>query len=279
MIVSPRPLAIMMSLLSLILAGCMLMPGKFVSELDLGRDGRFSFTYAGEIHMLALSKLAQMGKKESTGEMVEEPCTTEEGKTRPCTSSEIADQRERWQEGQRATEASRRKETEQMKAFLGGIDPADPKAAEELAARLRRQAGWKRVDYRGDGLFDIDFAISGRLDHDFAFPTIERMAMINPFIQIALRNDGTVRIDAPGYGPAHGAQPWQNMMQAAALASEERNAPRFPLIDGRFTLRTDGTILANNTEDGPQAATTGQVLTWTISPRSQAAPMALVQMH
>jgi hypothetical protein len=68
-----------------------------------------------------------------------------------------------------------------MKAMLGGLDPSDPKAAEELAARLRRQAGFKSVVYKGNGLYEVDFAVSGQLSHDFAFPTIEKMPQITPF--------------------------------------------------------------------------------------------------
>jgi hypothetical protein len=76
------------------------------------------------------------------------------------------------------------------KLMLGGMGPSSPHAAEEFAQRLRRQAGWKRVDYKGDGLFEVDFAIEGRLDHDFTFPTIERFPMANQFVQVALRSDG-----------------------------------------------------------------------------------------
>lgn len=46
------------TLATLLLAGCLLLPGKFTSGIDLRKDGSFSFTYKGEIHVLALSKLA-----------------------------------------------------------------------------------------------------------------------------------------------------------------------------------------------------------------------------
>ncbi|HMO71129.1 MAG TPA: hypothetical protein PKC84_05710, partial [Paracoccaceae bacterium] len=68
------------------------------------------------------------------------------------------------------------------------------------------------------------------------------------------------------------------MQMAAMGASEGRDAPRLPQIEGTFTLRTDGAVMANNTEEGPQPDAAGQVLSWTVSPRSAAAPMALVRL-
>lgn len=40
---------------AMIVTGCMLVPGKFASELELHRDGRFTYRYDGEIYLLALS--------------------------------------------------------------------------------------------------------------------------------------------------------------------------------------------------------------------------------
>ena len=48
--------------LSLLLAACLLSPGRFASTLDIRQDGHFTFTYKGEIYMLALSKMSEMGK-------------------------------------------------------------------------------------------------------------------------------------------------------------------------------------------------------------------------
>jgi len=267
-------------LLGLVLSACVLMPGKFTSALDIRKDGRFTYSYSGEMHLLALSKLAEMDAK--SGDKFEQiPCYADDsGEERECTRSEIADQKEQW-EKDRAGRAERKKhEAEQAKAFLGGIDPSDPKAAAEFASRLQRQAGWRKVVYKGDGLFDVDFAISGRLDHDFTFPTIERFPMANAFVQISLRQDGTVRIDAPGFGPAASASPFSGMMQMAAMAGDSNgeDAPKIPVVDGKFTITTDGAILANNTDEGPQADPTGQRLDWKVSAQSHAAPTALVRL-
>ncbi len=269
----------LLACLSLMLAACLLSPGKFTSQLDLKRDGTFSFNYAGEIHLLALSKLADMGRNAGSDTFTPEPCTIEgSDAVRTCTQREIADQKSAWTASRSGSADKRRRDADSLKAMLGGLDPSDPRAAEDLAVRLRRQAGWRRVDYKGDGLFDVDFAISGRLDHDFTFPTIERFPMANAFVQIAVRNDGTVRVDAPGYAPAMSGEPWRSMMAGAAVAEGGKDAPKFPVIDGRFTLTTDGTVLANNTEEGPQNDAAGQHLDWAITVRSPAPPMALVRL-
>jgi hypothetical protein len=272
---SPRAGSALLALLTLLLAACLLAPGKFTSSLDIRKDGRFSFAYTGEIHMLALSKLATEGD-EARKTFAPEPCRRDASmEERPCTTAEIAEQRQTWQEERASAADKRRRDAESMKAILGGIDPSNPRAAEELAQRLRRQAGWKRVTYKGDGLFDVDFAITGRLDHDFTFPTIERFPMANAFVQVGLRNDGTVRVDAPGFAPASGGEPYRAMMQG--MATKQGEAP-FPQVDGHFTLRTDGAILANNTDEGPQPDPAGQKLDWAVNVRTPAAPTALIRL-
>ncbi len=258
--------------LGLLVSACLLTPGKFDSALDIRKDGAFRFTYTGEMYMLPFSKLAEGNKPFKTT-----PCyASGSGAERPCSESEITKQKEDWERRNKRN----KKEAESAKIFLGGIDPTDPQAAAELAERLRNQEGWNKVVYKGDGLFDVEFAITGQLTHDFGFPTIERFPMAGAFVQLAVHQDGTVRIDAPGYGPTTGAAPFGNFMQAAAMAAEEEGkAPNIPEMDGTFTIRTDGEILANNTETGPQTATMGRSLTWKVNSRSAAAPTALIRLR
>jgi hypothetical protein len=269
-----------LALLALLLSACLLAPGRFASTLDLRRDGSFAFTYRGEIHMLALSKLAgELGAEDGkfTPDKCLKPGSTDE---RPCTAKEIATQKQSWEADRARSADKRRQDAEGMKAMLGGIDPSSPRAAEELAQRLRRQAGWKRVDYKGDGLFDVDFAISGRLDHDFVFPTIERFPAATAFVQLARRADGTVRIDAPGFAPATSGDPFRGFVQGiGGLTPGAESRLPLPMLDGRFTLRTDGTILANNTDEGPQPDAAGQRLEWAVNPRTASAPTALVRLE
>jgi hypothetical protein len=264
--------------LCLTLAGCLLSPGRFTSQLDVRQDGRFSFVYSGEIYLLGLSKLAEMGSNKPQAFTPEcfHPGTMVK---RPCTAAEATEQRSRRQEGQGDAPDKQERDAEAMKAMLGGIDPSSPKAAEELAARLRRQEGWRRVDYKGDGLFDVDFAISGTLDRDFAFPSIERFPMANAFVSINRHKDGTLRIDAPGFATAAGNESLRSLMLLGAAGKEGGSAPVLPVTEGTFTLTTDTAILANNTDEGPQAGTAGQRLVWQVNARASAAPTALLRLE
>jgi len=273
---------------SLMLSGCIVSPGKFTSTLDLRRDGAFTFTYEGQIYLLALSRLAEMANNAdaSGGEFVEQPCYDEEEEfeERPCTAEEVAEQRRAWEGEAAAKKAKSERETEAMRAMLGGIDPADPEAAEELAERLRRQKGWQRVDYRGDGLFEVSFAISSQMSHDFAFPTFERFPMSNAFVVANPRIGNTVRIDAPGFATQGNGNPMQGMltgmagMFSALDTTDEPNEMPMPEMEGTFRIVTDGRILANNTDEGPQPDPAGQALEWKINKRTQSAPMALIQL-
>lgn len=272
--------------LALFLSACMLSAGRFVSSLDIRRSGEFTFTYKGEIYMLALSRLAEMGSA-AKGEKPFDPlpCYGDEASERKCSAEEIAEQKKTWAEDNKAARDKAKRDAEAAKMLLGGIDPADPRAAEELAQRIRRQAGFRSVTYAGDGLFNVDFSITGTLDHDFQFPTFERFSMANTFVQIARRADGSVRIDTPGFSPGAGGSPFSQFMQmGAAMGAKEGSGgkdrmPNIPVIDGQFTITTDGTILANNTENGPVANPGGQTLSWTVNPRSTAAPMALIDLR
>lgn len=273
--------------LVILLSGCLLSPGKFISALDVRKDGSFTYSYAGEIHMLALSKLAQ-SRGGGSADFAAQPCLAASSSGQlVCTDAEIDRQKREWAEEQRRAADRRKREGESMKAMLGGIDMSDPRAAEELAARLRRQAGWRRVDYKGDGLFDVDFTLTGTLDHDFSFPSIERLPMANAFLTIARRKDGSLRVDAPGFGNNAAGGPLQAIFQSMGMAStaaksaatgQPANVPGLPLPDGRFTITTDAAIIANNTDEGPQPDARGQRLDWTITLRSAASPMALLRL-
>ncbi|WP_297320539.1 hypothetical protein [Novosphingobium sp.] len=266
-------------LLSMALAACLVLPGKFTSTLDLRKDGRFSFTYSGEIFLLGLSKLAQMDSA-ANDKFEPSACNNEDDDMteRECTKDELAQQQSEWEESHKAAVEKKKKEAEEMRAMLGGIDPSDPKAAEELAARLRRQAGFNRVDYKGDGLYDVDFAVSGHLDYDFTFPTMERVQMTLPFVVLNRRNDATVRFDAPAFTAANNGG--MNAMGAGMAAGDPgmQDIPNMPQLDGHLVLTTDGQILANNTDEGPQKDPAGQKLEWHVTPRSGAAPTALIKL-
>ncbi|MFM5954861.1 MAG: hypothetical protein ACKOPE_11255 [Novosphingobium sp.] len=273
--------------LSLLLAACLISPGKFDSTLDLRKDGRFTYAYKGEIFVLGLSELMKLGDK-APGPFTPSPCYADEAmdKERPCTKDELAEQKASWEADQKAAAEKSKKDQDMAKAMLGGLDPTDPKAAEELAVRLRRQAGWNSVTYKGNGIYDVDFRVTGRLDHDFAFPTVEKMPQVVPFFVLNRRADGSVRLDSPAMAEANNSSsPFGSLAQmiaaekgAKADGEDAKDMPGVPQLDGHFVLTTDGGILANNTDEGPKADPAGKRLEWSINPREKAGPMALVQL-
>lgn len=292
-----RPIAVALTAAAalLVLAGCMVLPGKFVSDLALRRDGTFTFHYKGEIVLAALAPGAKPGMGGDTGMPAEkfeaQPCTdpaTDE--THDCSATELADQRAKWNDAQREQREAKAQEKEQgrkmAQSMMGGIDPEDPKAAEAFAAQLSRQQGWTSVISKGQGKFLVDYSASGRLDHDFTFPTIERMPMVMPFVSVIRRSDGSVRVDAPAFSTSAANPMIPGLASMGSMASGGKSGGTGkanagpPVADGTFTVRTDGQILANNTDEGPQAepATAGSRLDWKVDARTAAAPTALIKL-
>jgi hypothetical protein len=280
---------------ALALSGCFMSPGKFTSELALTGPDSFTFSYEGEIFFLGLSKLALMGAASEEAFAPSECYDQETFESRECTAEEVAAQKAEWDAGAAERAAKAKKDAEMMKTIMGGIDPTDPKATEEMVRLLERQKGWNRVVHKGDGLFEVSYSVTGTLGHDFMFPTIEGFPATNPFVQMILRDGGQVRINAPAFVFQNGDNPLGAMMGGmgslaglAAMGAAEQGAeggmtqdqiPGVPMLDGTFIIRTAPgmRILANNTDEGPSATTNGgEELRWTISPRTTQAPTALI---
>lgn len=278
---------------ALVLSGCFMTPGKFTSELAITGPDTFTFSYEGEIFFLGLSKLAQM----DAGKEVFTPSDCYDDETfepRDCSEAEIASQRADWEAGAAERAEQAKKQAQQMAALMGGIDPSDPKAAEELVKLLQRQKGWERVVHKGDGVFDVSYRITGTMGHDFMFPLIEGFPTTNPFVQVFLRKGGQVRINAPGFavqntetggmGTVLGAGSFAGLAAMGAAEEAAKNGgdagsiPGVPQIDGTFTVRAAPgmRILANNTDEGPIAGTAGEMLVWQVNPRTTQAPTALI---
>ena len=264
-------------MLCMLLAGCFLLPGKFASELTVKRDGTFAFTYLGDIHVMALTKQAQ---KELGDTAKFEPlpvCKPGTSTDVECSEDSQDVQLENWTSAHEANKAKKEQDAAMARQLLGGIDPSDPRAAEELADRMRKQVGWRSVQYAGDGKYVVDFAITGRLDHDFSFPSLERVPSLTPFVAIYRRTDGSVRIDAPAFSGSANGGPMGAMMQG--MGGDKSTMEGTPELDGTFSIVTNGEILANNTDDGPLAAADGtRRLTWKVNPRTATPPTALVKL-
>lgn len=267
--------------LALLLAACLVLPGKFAATLDIRKDGHFTYTYQGEVLVLGLTRLAQIAMSDKLAKPFEAAaCYKNDSETeRPCTKPELDKQKTDWEIAQAAEKKSQQDELATFKRAFGGIDPNDPKAAEDLAMRLRQQAGWNSVTYQGNGKYLVDFSITGTLDRDFAFPSIERMPAILPFQVINRRANGEVRIDSPimqGAPLGLGGGALAQMYAQSKATDDNKPWPEFPQTEGHFTLTTDGVILSNNTEHGPTAVRRGKQLEWDISGHNPIAPMALI---
>ncbi|MCG6119399.1 MAG: hypothetical protein MEP44_02020 [Blastomonas sp.] len=297
---------------ALMLTACLLSPGTFTADMTVLRNGGFSFAYKGEIQLQGLSQLMAMGAAlDDDGALfVPDPCYgepdaldaavlktawlqdedawVEEAVERECTAAEIERQQSQWEDRRAAKKAEDARMMEMIKGLLGGIDPGSPDAVDEFVVRIKKQKGWREVEHKGDGLFMVDYAASGRIDQDYTFPVIEKTQGLAPFVVASARANGAVRIDAPAFvgladsgvmgGGLGGLWP---MLQAIGAASGSKEAKMFaalPTPKGRFIIRTDGDILTNNTDDGPVAAGGMKVLQWTVNARSKKAPEALIML-
>lgn len=297
---------------AMMLTGCLLSPGTFTADMTVMRGGGFTFAYKGEIHLLGLSRLVAMGAAldSKDGSFTPSPCYgeptevdaavlktallqdedgwAEEALERECTPAEIDNQKEQWEDQRTAKKAEDARNIELFKALLGGIDPSSPDAIDEFIVRIKKQKGWRDVVHKGDGLFMVDYAISGRIDQDFTFPVIEKVQGVTPFIVATTRANNAVRIDAPAFaaggqggfmsGSMGGLLPIIQALGAAGDSEEGKMLGSLPRPEGTFTIRTDGEILTNNTEDGPSVAGAMRVLEWTINARRDRAPEALIML-
>ena len=268
---------------SVLLTGCLFTPGKFGSQLALYADGSFEYTYEGEVVFLLLTDFGQALSEDNAAVEIAPFCYDEEtGDERDCTEEEIAQQNA--EEEERLARAAEReqRELEEMQRVLG-FDPSDPEAGNQIAEKLQRQAGWDKVTYRGEGIFDVSYSIKGMLTHDYAFPTIEGMSNMAPFLAAYRRDGNRVRVDAPAFTAGNPDDP-SGMMGGMGLmamgimgGAGADDMPNFVAINGTFAIVTDGQILANNTDEGPEDLGNGtQRLTWRIDTQTKAAPTALI---
>ncbi|ATY32622.1 hypothetical protein [Sphingomonas psychrotolerans] len=133
----------------------------------------------------------------------------------------------------------------------------------EVAAKMAKETGYRSVAYRGDGVFDVDYEISGKLTHNFVFPYNQDAKMIFPFFAIELRGKDLVRVQAPGFaarqGPDHDG-------------SNSR-------LDGTFTLITDAEIVSQNHADGARPSGGNNTIRWKVTPDTDIAPTVVLKVE
>jgi hypothetical protein len=234
-----RTLALVV-LAPLVLASCLFVPGKFDSALTIHRDRSFTFTYKGEVVAIDLKGLGGDFMK-----IAEE----ESGK----------------------------------KGKNGSADAATVKAAEQakrdeeyrkLAIELAKEAGYRSVEYRGNGIFYVDFALSGVLDHAFVYPYNQDNDIVLPWIAIELRGKDAVRVKAQGFArqknEAAGLDGMGGGLSAGAEAADR--------MEGTFTLTTDAEVISQNNEAGAETVGSEKVIAWKVDTRTKDAPMASLRV-
>ena len=249
----------------MLLGSCFWGPGKFTSDLVLKKDGTFALDYRGEI-VIQLPPDAN-DKAEPWSDNLAH-CSGSDGKERPCTKAEITQQKADFAN----RVAAKRKESEEMaKAF--GVPGLDEESNRAFAAKLMKYDGWRSVTYRGKGVFEVDYHLVGSTKQDFIFPALPDNNLIIPFVALRRRADGSVLVTAPAF--TGGAGP---MGAAAAGAGDMGKGGPVSRAQGRFTVMTDGEILTNNSEDGPQPSQLGREVHWDVGPASAKVPETLIRL-
>jgi len=235
-----KPIQICTALLAIVaLAACVLMPGKFTSTLDIRKDRSFTFTYKGEVVAYDFGKDLKGFGKPSTGD--------EDAKEEDASYTKIA-----------------------AKSDDDADEEGDDNEAkmQAIADALSKEQGYRSVRYAGNGKFEIDYAISGTLDHGFVYPFNSEAQAVFPFIAVELLKDGKVRMRAPGFGSGND-KPGGGM----GGGSETKNR------EGTFTLTTDAEIVSQNQKDGATDSPKGKKIVWTITPLTRTAPMAVLKFE
>ena len=222
----------------LLLFGCVLTPGKFVSTMTINADRTFSFTYKGEV--IAIDPSAAM---KGIGDKPAE----DTGKPSTLSLAEVGN------------------------SSAGAPDEDSEAKNREIAATLAKEEGYRSVIYQGKGKFLIDYAISGTLTHSFVYPFNSDAEAIFPFIVIELRASGIVRVKAPGFASSG------NNSQAGGMAGMGADQAS-KLLDGVFTLDTDAEIVSQNNEEGSKTVGGRRVISWKATPLTKDAPTAVLRL-
>jgi hypothetical protein len=221
----------------LLLASCVLSPGKFVSALHIGKDRSFTFSYVGEVILLDPADSMASGMAEGMAEAAE--AGDDEGEQDEAPPPKPA-------------------------------KPAEPTAAQlaerqAVADALSKEAGYRSVEFLGGNRFRVDYQMTGTLDRGFVYPVNLDAKSIIPWVAVEVRRDGTVRVKALAFG-----DPEEGMGSMAKPEKPEHER------QGSFTLTTDATLVMQNNEEG-MAPGPGTKVVWKVTPASRTTPTAVVK--
>jgi hypothetical protein len=194
----------------LLLASCVLSPGKFVSSLHIGKDRSFTFAYQGEVILLDPER-AMRAQAPTTDEVDENGDPVEAPETPP----------------------------EPGPGGMAEVTAADRAERMAIVQALSKEVGYRSVEYVGEDKFRIDYEMKGTLDRNFIYPVNVDAKAVIPWIAIEVRKDGTVRVKALAFGDAE-----EGMGSIAKPDTKDETR------EGTFTLTTDATLVMQNNEEG-----------------------------
>ena len=257
--------AIMLALIApLVLSGCLFFPGKFESTLTIHSDRSFTYTYKGEV--LAVDLEAMMGKAMQAGMAAGAKSSTEDA-----DKSEDAD---------KAEDSDKEASPEMPDMTLTPEEKAkQDDGFRKLAVELAKESGYRAVEYRGDGVFFVDYQISGFLTHGLVFPYNYDNHVLMPWLLVEVRGKDMIRVKAPGFArPDMGGAGGMGGLGAMGAFPMPGANNAFTGMDGTFTLITDGELVAQNNEDGAKAAGITRTVVWHVTSDTPDAPMASIRV-
>jgi len=278
----------------LMLTGCLVTPGKFISTLDIRADRTFTFTYKGEV--LVFDMGSEMAKGMSSGssgdngteeefngegsessffQFISASAGAQDKMAGDAPASADGDWNATADNGMDvADNAADAMDNASDNAAEGGMFAEETNKAkmEAIAAALMKERGYRSVKYMGGNKFEIDYQITGTLDHGFVYPFNIDAEILFPFIAIELRGPDKIRVKAPGF--AHRDDNGGAMGGGAGPQKEMADA-----LNGTFTLTTDADIVSQNQEDGATIGSDGRrTVTWKVTPLTKDAPSAVLRV-
>jgi hypothetical protein len=231
----------------LALSGCLFFPGQFESSLTIHADRSFTYSYKGEVLALDVQGLMAKAVKAGAaagakGEKIDKP-------------------------GLPSLQLTPEEQAKQDEQFR------------KLATELARETGYRTVEYRGKGVFYIDYSISGVLSHSFVFPYNLDNHLIMPWVAIEVRGKDLVRVKAPGFArpDASGLGMGSSMSGMGAFPLPGADDPT-GRMNGTFTLSTDAELVSQNNEDGYETVGSMRTVTWKVTSSTVDAPMASMRV-
>ena len=251
--------AALATLLLLALGACFMSPGKFNSSLDIRADRSFTFVYKGEVIVEDMSNLTKGLDDFGSGDEDDASDTAEQSPVYQPIALADQDKGRTTNDNNPSKGAKTNSDSEEKLAKMRDITDA-----------LMKEEGYRSVRYVGNNKFEIDYQISGRLDHSFVFPFNVDAQAAFPFLVIEVRKDGRVRMQAPGFGESSDSK--------TAAAGGMGTGKGSPEREGVFTLTTNAEIVSQNEENGATSTPQGKQIVWKITPFTRVAPAAVLKL-